>query len=103
MSFFDIHYFTRARCSQQQICLAAQKCKNIRLVIAGDGEERELLMKLAAECCPAGTYAFCGWVSDMDSFYGEYQAGAEVGSRAPLVNYTTEDVEPCDVFEGGNE
>ncbi len=43
------------------------------------------------------------FIKDMDSFYGEYQAGAEVGSRAPLVNYTTEDVEPCDVFEGGNE
>lgn len=49
--------------------LAAQKCANIRLVIAGDGEEREMLEKLAAECCPAGSYAFCGWVSDMDSFY----------------------------------
>ncbi len=43
------------------------------------------------------------FIKDMDSFYGEYQAGAEVGSRAPLVNYTTEDVEPCDVFEGRGE
>lgn len=50
--------------------LAAQKCENIRLVIAGDGEEREMLTKLAQQCCPEGTYAFCGWVSDMDSFYG---------------------------------
>lgn len=49
--------------------LAAQKCDNIRLLIAGDGEEREMLEKLAAQCCPSGTYAFCGWVSDMDSFY----------------------------------
>ena len=32
-------------------------------------------------------------------FYGDYQAGAEVGSRAPLVNYTTDDLEPCDVFD----
>ncbi len=43
------------------------------------------------------------FIKDMDSFYGEYQAGEEVGSRAPLVNYTTEDVEPCDVFEGRDE
>ncbi len=43
------------------------------------------------------------FIKDMDSFYGEYQAGAEVGSRAPLVNYTTEDVEPCDVFEGRDQ
>lgn len=49
--------------------LAAKDCKNIRLVIAGDGEEREMLTKLAAQCCPEGSYAFCGWVSDMDSFY----------------------------------
>ena len=43
------------------------------------------------------------FIKDMDSFYGEYQAGAEVGSRAPLVNYTTEDIEPSEVFQGGNE
>ncbi len=43
------------------------------------------------------------FIKDMDNFYGEYQAGNEVGSRAPLVNYTTEDVEPCDVFEGRDE
>ena len=43
------------------------------------------------------------FIKDMDTFYGEYQAGNEVGSRAPLVNYTTDDVEPCDVFEGRGE
>ncbi len=36
------------------------------------------------------------FIKDIDSFYGEYQAGAEVGSRAPLVNYTTEDLEPSE-------
>ena len=43
------------------------------------------------------------FIKDMDNFYGEYQAGNEVGTRAPLVNYTTDDVEPCDVFEGRDE
>ncbi len=43
------------------------------------------------------------FIKDIDSFYGEYQAGAEVGSRAPLVNYTTEDLEPSEVFEGRGE
>lgn len=38
-------------------------------------------------------------IKDMNEFYGEYQAGAEVGTKAPLVSYTTEDVEPGDVFE----
>ena len=39
------------------------------------------------------------FIKDINSFYGEYQAGAEVGSRAPLVNYTTEDIEPGEVFD----
>ena len=39
------------------------------------------------------------FIKDMNEFYGEYQAGAEVGSRAPLVNYTTEDIEPGEVFD----
>ena len=43
------------------------------------------------------------FIKDINEFYGEYQAGAEVGSRAPLVNYTTEDLEPGEVFERGGE
>lgn len=39
------------------------------------------------------------FIKDMNDFYGEYQAGAEVGSRAPLVDYTTEDLEPGEVFD----
>ncbi len=42
------------------------------------------------------------FIKDIDNFYGEYQAGAEVGSRAPLVNYTKEDIEPGNVFDGRN-
>ena len=34
------------------------------------------------------------FIKDINEFYGEYQAGDEVGSRAPLVNYTKEDLEP---------
>ncbi len=41
------------------------------------------------------------FIKDMNECYGEYQAGAEVGSRAPLVNYTEEDLEPGEVFERG--
>ncbi len=43
------------------------------------------------------------FIKDIDGFYGEYQAGAEVGSRAPLVDYTTEDIEPSDAVKGGDE
>ena len=43
------------------------------------------------------------FIKDINEFYGEYQAGEEVGSRAPLVNYTTEDLEPGEVFDRRNE
>ena len=36
------------------------------------------------------------FIKDINAFYGEYQAGEEVGSRAPLVNYTKEDLEPSE-------
>lgn len=48
---------------------ASKRVSNIKLVIAGDGEQRKELTKLAESSCPAGSYAFAGWVSDMDSFY----------------------------------
>lgn len=41
-------------------------------------------------------------ILDINRFYGEYQAGAEVGQRAPLVNYTKDDIEPCEIFDGGD-
>ena len=43
------------------------------------------------------------FIKDIDNFYGEYQAGAEVGSRAPIVNYTIEDLEPNEAVERGDE
>ena len=48
---------------------ACEQTQHIRLVIAGDGEQREMLENLARQCCPAGTYVFAGWVEDTDSFY----------------------------------
>ncbi len=42
------------------------------------------------------------FIKDINSFYGEYQAGAEVGNRAPIVNYATSDPEPSEVVEGGS-
>ena len=37
------------------------------------------------------------FIKDMNECYGEYQAGAEVGSKAPLVDYTLDDMEATDV------
>ena len=39
------------------------------------------------------------FIKDIDELYGDYQAGAEVGSRAPLTNYTTHDTEPGQALE----
>ena len=43
------------------------------------------------------------FIKDINESYGEYQAGAEVGSRAPLVDYTTGDAEPAEILERGNK
>ena len=42
------------------------------------------------------------FIKDINSFYGEYQAGEEVGSRAPLVNYTLDDIEPSEAVQKGD-
>ena len=43
------------------------------------------------------------FIKDINEFYGEYQAGADTETRAPLNIYNTEDVEPSIVYEkGGN-
>ncbi len=38
------------------------------------------------------------FIKEINELYGEYQAGAEVGSRAPLVDYTLDDCEPADAL-----
>lgn len=42
------------------------------------------------------------FIKDINSIYGEYQAGFDPASRAPLVNYRNEDAEPSIVEERGN-
>ncbi len=43
------------------------------------------------------------FIKDINGFYGEYQAGAEVGNRPPVVDYTKEDIEPGEAVKGGEE
>ena len=45
------------------------KAPHARLLIAGDGEQRQEMEALSRELCPPGTVCFAGWVSDMNSFY----------------------------------
>jgi formate dehydrogenase (coenzyme F420) beta subunit len=35
------------------------------------------------------------FIKDINEFYGDYQAGAEAGSRAPIVNFSENDPEPA--------
>jgi len=39
------------------------------------------------------------FIKDINEFYGEYQAGEQVGIRAPLVDYTLDDLEASDIFD----
>jgi heterodisulfide reductase subunit C len=43
------------------------------------------------------------FIKDANELYGDYQAGADLETRPPLVDYTKEDVEPSVVYERGNE
>ncbi len=43
------------------------------------------------------------FIKDINSFYGDYQAGAEIGSRAPLTNYDKQDLEPSEAVNRGDK
>ena len=49
--------------------IAHKDFPNLRLLIAGDGEEMDNLKALAAELGVSKEVCFAGWVSDTDSFY----------------------------------
>lgn len=40
------------------------------------------------------------YISDIDKFYGEYQAGEDDNSRGPLTNYDKGDIDPSQIFGG---
>ena len=48
---------------------AHAQCPALRLLIAGDGEQMEMLKNLARELGVEQQVCFAGWVSDTDSFY----------------------------------
>ena len=48
---------------------AHASCPNLRLLIAGDGEERSLLENLTRELGVTQDVAFAGWLSDTNTFY----------------------------------
>lgn len=42
-------------------------------------------------------------IKDINEFYGEYQAGADIESPSPLTDFTKEDVEPSIITEKGGD
>lgn len=43
------------------------------------------------------------FISDINNFYGEYQAGEVIGNRSPLTEFRTDDIEPADAVKGGDK
>lgn len=41
------------------------------------------------------------FISDINKFYGEFQAGEDSETKGPLTNFTFDDIEPCDAVERG--
>ena len=49
---------------------ARRSAPNIKLIIAGEGPERAALTELAASLGMPDALTLCGWLDDMDEFYG---------------------------------
>lgn len=49
--------------------LAIERCPNLRLVAAGDGEDLKMLQNMAKSLGIADRVCFAGWVKDINSFY----------------------------------
>ena len=49
--------------------IAHKSCPNLRLLIAGDGEQMDMLKGLARELGVERQVCFAGWITDTDSFY----------------------------------
>ena len=49
--------------------LAHESCPELRLLIAGDGEQMDMLKGLARELGVERQVCFAGWITDTDSFY----------------------------------
>lgn len=48
---------------------AHAQCPQMRLLIAGDGEQADEIRALAGALCDRDSYRFLGWEKDIDSFY----------------------------------
>ena len=58
------------------VAKARETCPKVKLIIAGEGPERQHLTELAAGLGMAGALTLCGWLDDMDEFYGSVDINA---------------------------
>lgn len=66
---------------------AAEKNEKLRLVIAGDGKEREMLTALAKELGAEDRIFFAGWLREMDGYYASIDMNV-VSSLSETFPYT---------------
>ena len=58
------------------VAKARETNPNVKLVIAGEGAERPHLTELAAGLGMSGALTLCGWLDDMDEYYGSIDINA---------------------------
>ena len=58
------------------VAVAKKAVPNLKLVIAGEGAERQNLAALAGELGISDSFTLCGWLDDMDEFYGSIDINA---------------------------
>ena len=58
------------------VAKARETCPKVKLIIAGEGPERQHLTELAAGLGMAGALTLCGWLDDMDEVYGSVDINA---------------------------
>ena len=58
------------------VAKARETCPNVKLILAGEGAERPHLTELAAGLGMSGALTLCGWLDDMDEFYGSIDINA---------------------------
>lgn len=58
------------------VAAARRSAPNIKLIIAGEGAERPNLTALAGELGMSDALTLCGWLDDMDEFYGAIDINA---------------------------